>query len=142
MGNNGTTIFRIKLIEFSVLILFLSGCQTPQMRMITEEELVNRFPNYIRSYEADLNEMSNQSLRRIRNEYQQVKTHTDNEQPDHEKPDLEKPDLEKQSYDVLILSGGGAFGAFGAGFLSGWGDVKEKDFSIHQKKNTQRSPCK
>lgn len=31
---------------------------------------------------------------------------------------------EPPSLDVLVLSGGGDFGAFGAGFLSGWGDVQ------------------
>lgn len=28
-------------------------------------------------------------------------------------------------YDILILSGGGDYGAFGAGFLEGWGRVQE-----------------
>ena len=35
----------------------------------------------------------------------------------------------QQSYDILVLSGGGELGAFGAGFLSGWGDVQDKEFS-------------
>jgi hypothetical protein len=33
-----------------------------------------------------------------------------------------------QSYDILVLSGGGALGAFGAGFLDGWGEVQDSAF--------------
>lgn len=31
-------------------------------------------------------------------------------------------------YDILILSGGGDYGAFGAGFLEGWGAVREEGY--------------
>ncbi|MFO0875005.1 MAG: patatin-like phospholipase family protein [Phycisphaerales bacterium] len=34
-----------------------------------------------------------------------------------------------RTFDVLILSGGGAKGAFGAGFLLGWGEVKDPQFA-------------
>ena len=34
----------------------------------------------------------------------------------------------RPTFDVLILSGGGDFGAFGAGVLKAWGDVKEPGF--------------
>jgi hypothetical protein len=39
---------------------------------------------------------------------------------------------EPQSYDMLVLSGGGAFGAFGAGFLKGWGKVNKIDYTRPQ----------
>jgi hypothetical protein len=39
------------------------------------------------------------------------------------------PDAPRQSHDVLILSGGGAFGGFGAGFLDGWGSVSDPEFA-------------
>jgi len=32
-------------------------------------------------------------------------------------------------YDILVISGGGAKGAFGSGFLEGWGTVPEGDFA-------------
>ncbi len=34
-----------------------------------------------------------------------------------------------QSLDVLVLSGGGGFGAFGAGFLEGWGKISNNEFA-------------
>ncbi len=39
---------------------------------------------------------------------------------------------ELQSYDMLILSGGGPLGAFGTGFLKGWGQVKEDKYTRPQ----------
>ncbi|MFM7809402.1 MAG: patatin-like phospholipase family protein [Planctomycetota bacterium] len=38
---------------------------------------------------------------------------------------LEKRVAERGTLDVLVLSGGGDFGAFGAGFLQGWGQVSD-----------------
>jgi predicted acylesterase/phospholipase RssA len=36
----------------------------------------------------------------------------------------------KRSLNVLILSGGGQWGAFGAGFLNGWSDADRRDASV------------
>ena len=38
---------------------------------------------------------------------------------------LDQRATERGSLDVLVLSGGGDFGAFGAGFLQGWGQVAD-----------------
>lgn len=35
------------------------------------------------------------------------------------------PDAPEPRFDVLIISGGGDYGAFGAGFLKGWGTVED-----------------
>jgi hypothetical protein len=39
------------------------------------------------------------------------------------------PGDEPPTLDILILSSGGADGAFGAGFLQGWGEIDEGDFA-------------
>jgi len=36
---------------------------------------------------------------------------------------------DEQSYDILVLSGGGPLGAFGAGYLKGWGQVLDTELS-------------
>jgi len=112
MANHSANILTSKLAVCFVII-FLSGCQTSPMRGITEQDLEIRHPSFVRLYKTDLNEMSTQSITRIRSEYNNTKIHTGNKQ---------------QSYDVLVLSGGGAFGAFGAGFLNGWGEVTDREF--------------
>ena len=97
-----------------LVILLLSGCQAPKVRAITEQDLDIRYQSFLRFYSNDINELSKKSLVRISTEYRNAKSDTGSI---------------NQSYDVLVLSGGGAFGAFGAGFLHGWGKVKEKEFS-------------
>ena len=39
--------------------------------------------------------------------------------------EMEESSSDNETYDVLILSGGGDYGAFGAGFLKGWGTVDD-----------------
>ncbi|MDW7550405.1 patatin-like phospholipase family protein [Pseudoalteromonas peptidolytica] len=59
-------------------------------------------------YQQELIEASRKSVARMRSEYMTDKS---------------------QSYDVLVLSGGGPLGAFGAGFLKGWGEVREQGYT-------------
>jgi len=110
--NYSANIIAVGLIA-CLMTLFLSGCQAPPIRVITEQDLISHYPDFVRSYELDLEKISTQSLARIQSEYRNARTHTGNK---------------RQSYDVLVLSGGGSFGAFGAGFLAGWGEVTDKEF--------------
>ena len=95
-----------------VCVLVSVGCQTPQ-RWLSEDELLNGQEVYLGAYQSELDVLSSQSTARIESEYRRA---------------LESPENEPQTLDVLVLSGGGAFGAFGAGFLEGWGHVVEPGF--------------
>ena len=96
---------------FALALLVLAGCQTPAYREISDEELMNRYEDFIGGYAADIDASTDVSERRIAREYRELASG--------------KP----QSYDLLILSGGGAFGAFGAGFLEGWGTIENPEFA-------------
>lgn len=69
------------------------------------------------SYQSEIDARSEKTLMRLKHEYQYALL-SDNNEP--------------QSYDMLILSGGGAFGAFGTGFLKGWGQVKKNNYTRPQ----------
>jgi hypothetical protein len=95
------------------LVVFGAGCQTPQ-RSISLEELIARKPDLLRAVQAEIERVDTTSERRIDAEYH---------------ADRSVPGAPRQSYDVLVLSGGGAFGSFGAGFLDGWGSVTDSEFA-------------
>ncbi len=99
------------------MTIALSACQTPPLRLINEKELADRHPEFLRSYQSELDAISAKTAKRIEHEYRKASLSTENNQ---------------QSYDMLVLSGGGAFGAFGAGFLKGWGKVSKIDYARPQ----------
>ena len=113
----GITLSRLYSILIVSVCAFISACQTPPSRLITEEELESTHQGFIDAYKNELDEVARRSFNRIRTEYENAAEHKDNE---------------SQSFDVLVLSGGGAFGAFGAGFLQGWGEVNDKEFKRPQ----------
>jgi hypothetical protein len=96
-----------------VLIALGGGCQTPQ-RSISYDDLIERKSTLIGAAQAEIQRAEASGDRRIETEYRAA---------------LAAPGAPPQSYDVLILSGGGAFGAFGAGFLDGWGSVSDPEFA-------------
>jgi predicted acylesterase/phospholipase RssA len=98
-------------VFLGLAVTVLAGCQTPTHREITEAELAAGYDSFVASYAADLTASEVVSRRRLEQEYRSA--------------DSANP----QSYDVLVLSGGGAFGAFGAGFLQGWGTVQDAEFA-------------
>lgn len=91
----------VRSLSIFTFCWIVSGCSTPE-RLISNEKLNSEFGNYINSYENDLTKAASKSTARIYDEY---------------------VSNDKQTYDILVLSGGGEFGAFGAGFLQGWGNV-------------------
>jgi len=97
-----------------VALVVLAGCQTPMHRDISETELIARYDDFVENYAADLSASEVVSARRIEHEYRITDAGN------------------TQSYDVLVLSGGGAFGAFGAGFLQEWGTVNDPEFARPQ----------
>jgi hypothetical protein len=101
-------------ILYSFSLIVLVACQSLPPRAITEQELIDGYQDFLRSYQSDLDRSSHKTLMRLKHEYQQALVSSNNE---------------SQSYDMLILSGGGPLGAFGTGFLKGWGQVKEDSYS-------------
>lgn len=92
------------------------GCQTPMQRDISEAELMAQYGSFVEAYAAELRYSDELSQRRIEYEYE------------YGIEDSGYP----QSFDMLVLSGGGAFGAFGAGFLQGWGTINDPEFARPQ----------
>jgi predicted acylesterase/phospholipase RssA len=80
-------------------------------REITEQQLADMIAQYKQEILADYEQMKQTVFRRLETEYEEHKT-------------TGAPFV----YDILILSGGGAKGAFGSGFLEGWGTVTSSGF--------------
>lgn len=90
-----------------VIALVMTGC-AQQRPLVDDEVLVQRRIEYTRTAERAFEQSVDRLLRRLKSRvdaFDQGQT-------------TEPPVL-----NVLILSGGGDFGAFGAGFLKGWGTV-------------------
>ena len=101
------------LASLAVALLVGSGCTTPARRTLGVEQLHARRDSYLQAYDADLRRISSASETRIQQEYAAEAERSGDE----------------QVFDILVLSGGDAFGAFGAGFLEGWGQVSEAGFT-------------
>ena len=96
-----------------LVALSVAACGSAPKRQLTESELLQGQEIFLKNYESDLAWMERASEARIQSELQAALGDGGPE----------------QSYDLLILSGGGAFGAFGAGFLAGWGDVRDPEYA-------------
>jgi hypothetical protein len=100
----------------AALVALGGGCQTPQ-RSISVDDLMARKSAVLRGAQDEIDRVEASSNRRIESEYRAASM---------------QPGAPPQSHDVLVLSGGGAFGAFGAGFLSGWGSVTDPELARPQ----------
>ena len=100
---------KIHSIALVCALALFSACQTPMIRSVSHEDLEKGYGDYLKSYQSDLDGFSKCYVARIKAEYG-------------------KSDRKTQTYDMLILSGGGALGAFGAGYLQGWGNIQEVDW--------------
>lgn len=89
-----------------ILFMWITACSAPT-RNITQQQLIAGQDEFAMKYQSDLTTMAKKSQSRLAEEY--------------------KND-DYQSYDILVLSGGGPLGAFGAGYLKGWGRVTEQKF--------------
>ena len=84
--------------------LILSACSSPK-RQVSLEELSDKKEEYVQQYDQELEKINQKNKRRLKEE-----------------------SIKKAYFDVLVLSGGGELGAFGAGFLKGWGKISSGDF--------------
>jgi predicted acylesterase/phospholipase RssA len=80
--------------------------QKMEKREITDERLEEIIAQYKQEILADYAQLNQMALRRLEREYEE---HENSGAP--------------FVYDILVLSGGGAKGAFGSGFLEGWGSI-------------------
>lgn len=87
-------------------LIFFVGCAAP-IRNIEQQDLVAMNSQFLEAYRIELQALANKSKARLAAEYQEG---------------------DEQSYDILVLSGGGEYGAFGAGFLKGWGEVNVQGY--------------
>lgn len=99
---------KLNVCSVIALVLLTTSCAAP-IRSIDKETLVSNAANYSDSYNAELKEIGRKSELRIKSEYARSLRNKNTE-----------------TYDILVLSGGGALGAFGAGFLQGWGEVEQE----------------
>ncbi len=102
-----------RVLIAAALVALGGACQTPQRR-ISVDDLMAQKSTVLREARDEIDRAEASSNRRIEAEYRAAST---------------DPSAPAQSYDVLVLSGGGAFGAFGAGFLSGWGSVADPELA-------------
>ena len=80
--------------------------QKMELRQIGDEQFAATLDDYRRETRTDRQRIADTVLRRLERKY---KNHLDTGSP--------------FIYDILVLSGGGAKGAFGAGFMQGWGTI-------------------
>jgi predicted acylesterase/phospholipase RssA len=80
--------------------------QKMELRDITDEHLAEMLTQYKQTVADDREQMKETIVRRLEREYEE-----------------HQATGEPFVFDVLVISGGGAKGAFGAGFLEGWGTV-------------------
>jgi predicted acylesterase/phospholipase RssA len=76
-------------------------------RKITDEQFQEMIERYRKELSAEIEELKQTAVRRLEREYQASRESGD-------------PSV----FDILLISGGGAKGAFGAGFLQGWGEIE------------------
>jgi hypothetical protein len=97
-----------RLIYLLSILSLLCACAAP-VRTLSHQQLIDSKGDFVSNYQEDLLHIANKGIARLHQEYVSMSDTT-------------------QSYDVLVLSGGGELGAFGAGFLKGWGEIKQGEF--------------
>jgi predicted acylesterase/phospholipase RssA len=86
--------------------------QKMKLRDLTNAQLEEMITEYKKTLAAERKLMKETAIRRIEREYEE---HLAAGQP--------------FVYDILIISGGGAKGAFGSGFFEGWGEIETGPFA-------------
>lgn len=110
---NGISTLIKSFLFLNAILITLAACAT-QPRQLTEQGLADKYQDFMHSYQNDIDASAAKTVQRLEQEYRHG---------------WFSADSEGQSYDMLILSGGGASGAFGTGFLKGWGKVSAVDYT-------------
>ena len=98
--------------------------QKMKERDLTPEQLEEMIAQYKTEILADYARMSETGFQRLEREYEE-----------HQKTGA--PFV----YDILVISGGGAKGAFGSGFLEGWGTVTTAGYERPEFRCADRALC-
>ncbi len=96
------SVRRLLRVAALASVAALGACQGPQRAPETPEQFAQRSAREQESCRNFFNGLAGRMSRRLDDD---AKAHT--------------------TLDILVLSGGGDFGAFGAGFLQGWGHAKD-----------------
>jgi predicted acylesterase/phospholipase RssA len=96
---------KCKIFSIITITLLSASCAAP-IRSLDQETLLANASQYSDSYKSELRQIGKKSEMRIKSEYAKFLNNGTDE-----------------TFDILVLSGGGALGAFGAGFLEGWGEI-------------------
>lgn len=99
----------IALVALFITAALLPACAVPRPTLKPEELAAVR-DKYLASARAATRATNQKMLSRMRAERD---------------ADSGRSDDDANTYDILILSGGGDYGAFGAGFLKAWGAVND-----------------
>lgn len=102
---NAQSLFKCLLFVLAVLV---SGCGPVLRPSLSQQELLSARAASDRLVEAEIKEFMPRLVTRAKQEYDDYVLGLKSEPP---------------VVDVLVISGGGDWGAFGAGFLKGWGRV-------------------
>lgn len=107
---NRTILVPVLFLAASVII----GCGTAPPRAMSEQVFAERLAGHEEKSLAQRDEIAERLLRRL--EYRHA-----------EQAELGRAE-EPFTYEVLMLSSGGQFGAFGVGVLQGWSEVEDPTF--------------
>src|SRR5690348_953488 len=99
---------RIHLAAAVVAAMILVGCSSEKRPPRTSEQLLRMRRDSDDQAAADAGKLVGQLLKRTKSQYDDYTAHKRANAP---------------VVDILIISGGGDWGAFGAGFLKGWSKI-------------------
>ena len=109
-----TSLMFTRMLSVVLLLGALSGCRTTN-RDLTFDELIDSAPVVLAEIRASRAYVDSITDARL-----DLKLKAANE--------AGHPGV--VSYDILILSGGGEYGSFGTGVLSGWSDIKDPTLTL------------
>lgn len=101
------------LLLAGTLVLLLAGCSSPQRVGVTVTRLEDERPAYLAQLRREHADSMMKLVRRLKRELDDFQAGVSDQPP---------------VCDVLILSGGADYGAFGAGVLEGWGRIRQGPF--------------
>lgn len=119
------------VMSLALLCCFLSvGCAVPRPTL-NPEQLAQVKARYLEAARTDTRTANEKMLRRMYAEQSAHLLALDAHAPPTEAlPEAPHPHSTlPPTYDILILSGGGDYGAFGAGFLKAWGQITDPAFA-------------
>ena len=107
----------IELCCVALLVLALSACAPPEREEVSRADLLALREQTAEMVAAQSHDLIEQLVARAKSKVDAYAAGTSGEPP---------------TIDLLVISGGGDYGAFGAGVLNGWGNVQGEMARPHQ----------